>query len=402
MTVYITPDKVEEFQKKFNNMVRHFEKQPKVEFSEPKMVDQITYTIINNGWGYYGDGRGGHKRTKKVINVIEVTIDEIGQGDWILVADVFYKEGVIKMVSNEHFKNIPIQFGLEYSKCDYCGKIHSNRNKAHIIYNVKTGEWKHIGTSCANKMFEVGKYMSSFTIQLYKLVEEKFGGCCDEMLFKSWISSQPDHYFQDTLAIDWVIPVVVDYRKNVSTLWEKSSYDYEAHCKVPGTTDFLNEHFNKISDLVNVDENYNKRIKDFIQNLPEGEFNNSIKSSFECEYLQRFEIFKVFFAVKMYEDSLTVETWEGIKKKYPIGECVEIKNGQAQQWTENYGFYGLSWLLVVKDENGQMFCKSVSNQYTFMDKFCNDEGKYNFSAKVTGFDDRRRVVILGGTAKKIK
>jgi len=338
MKVYITPDKVESFQKKIWNMTKHLAVRPKIEFFEPKLMKQITHTIVNNGWGYYGDGSGGYKRTAKMLNVVEVTIDDIGEGDWVLVADVFYREGIVRMVSGKYFKDIPSHLGLGYTKCDYCGKTHGDRIEGHIIYNVKTGEWKQIGTACANKMFEVDKYMGCFTVQLCRCVEEKWGGCCDEMLFGEWVKSQPDHYFQDTIAIDWLIPAVVGYRKDCSELWQKSEYDRSCRNKLPGTTDFLNTYFNENEDKLSIDEGYNAKVKEFVKGLPESEFNNGIKETFEFGYCSRFEVFKVFFAVKMYEDSLTMGDWELIKGKTVVGEHIVVKNGKAESWTTQYGF----------------------------------------------------------------
>ena len=138
MTAYILPEFKEKFEKLINSASRHLERKPTITFSEP--MTKTKHTYIN----WKCDGEHGQNKYKEVITVIEVTIDDITSGDWVLVANVFFKEGIVGMVSGKYYKDIPSHLGLDYAKCDYCGHTHPNRTKSHIVYNTKTGEWKQI------------------------------------------------------------------------------------------------------------------------------------------------------------------------------------------------------------------------------------------------------------------
>lgn len=402
MKVYITPDKVEGFSKKIYFMTRHMEVPPTVEFSEPKAMKQTTVTVLNNGWGIDGCGTGGGSRSKKIINVVEVTIDDITAGDWVLVASVFYQERRITMVNAEHFKEIPSQFGFGYAKCDYCGKTHSNRKDAHIIYNVKTGEWKQVGSSCINKMFAVGKYLSTFTVQLFKLVET-FSGCCGLKDLGGWIQRQPDHYFQEAFNVDYLISAVASFRKNVTTEWRKASVDRNGY-KIPGTTTELNSYFDeKCKELV-LDEEYNSKVREFVKTLPEGEFNDGIKTSFANEYLSRREIYKVFFAIKMYEEFLTLGDWEAQKSKLVLGETIKLEGvGMVKkELVENPYWCTRDWYVVFKNSEGVRFYKVFSSLQTLETTCKNEDGTYSFQAKCSYINDKKREVKLGGRISRLR
>lgn len=388
MKVYIFPQQVEQFKHKIELMTKHLETKPQITFSEPRIERRITHTIYDNGWG-------GRKRTVDYLEVIEVTIDEITQGDWVLVADVFYREGLVTMVSDKYYKQMPDVFGLKYKRCDYCGKEHVDRKESHVIYNPKTNQWKQVGSSCIKKMFN-SDYINKFTVQLDKFVEVCSGIVGGEEMFGSWFAKQPDHSWQQALDVDCLASVVVDYRMKVGLDWKKAGWDAFGR-KQPGTTEYLNRHFDEHPEIP-VDEEFNKGLHEFVNNLSDGEFNNQIKAAFEVGLVQRYNVYKVFFAVKMYQDFLTQDTWEDAKKNCE-GKEVEFKNASIIKWETSNSFYGIVEEAIF-EYNGLRFKKSCSSKHV-LDSFQNEDGTYTFKQMVGYADDKARIFVLKGRARKV-
>lgn len=393
MKVYILPSEKDKFVHKLSLMSKHLEKMPRVEFSEPKWMKKKTTVIHDKGWGGIG-------KEIETIEVIEVTIEDIEQGQWVLVADVFYKEGIVAMLSHKYFKDMPTKFGLDYKACDYCGKNHPNRTKAHVVFNPTTGEWKQIGSTCVSKMFG-SEYLNSFTVQLYKVVEV-CSGCMDPDLLGGWMARIPDHSWQKAYSVDALLPVVKGYRDEVDKQWKKSWFNTETRHKEPGTTDFLWDYYYENVSRFELDEGLSKAVRGFVSSLGDDEFNRDIKQAWEDQYIQKWEIYKVFFALKMYEDSLTVGQWENQKAAFVVGEKINLLNVSVVKKEEGRDEYGYFTYITFKNKEGVLFSKSFTSTSALEIDCKNPDGTYSFSAKCVHIDDRKRMVKLGGRISRIK
>ena len=393
MKVYILPSEKDKFVHKLSLMSKHLEKMPRVEFSEPKWMKKKTRVIYDKGWGGIG-------KEVETIEVIEVTIEDIEQGQWVLVADVFYREGIVAMLSHKYFKDMPTKFGLDYKACDYCGKNHSNRTKAHVVFNPTTGEWKQIGSTCVSKMFG-SEYLNSFTVQLYKIVEV-CSGCMDPDLLNGWMARIPDHSWQKAYSVDALLPVVKGYRDEVDKQWQKSWFNTETRHKEPGTTDFLWDYYYENASRFELDEGLSKAVRGFVSSLADDEFNRDIRQAWEDQYIQKWEIYKVFFALKMYEDSLTVGQWENQKAAFVVGEKINLLNVSVVKKEEGRDEYGGFTYITFKNKEGILFGKSFTSTRALENDCKNPDETYSFSAKCVYIDDRKRMVKLGGRISRIK
>ena len=389
----------EKFAKQVERASKHLEVAPIVTFSEPMMKKETT--IMNFGQD------GCHKNVR-MVEVIEVDIEQITSGDWKLVADVLYHEGILGMVDAGLYKAIPKNLGLEYDRCDYCGHRHGNRKEASIVYNTKTREWMQIGTACGKKMFRCGD-ICKFFVDLYKIID-MCGGCSMEG-FGGWCAKLPDTAWKQAFSIDSLIPAVVNYRKEFGVNWEKPVYE-ECGRKLEkvkeGTTELFKEKF--VEGALNGEANmeYGKKVKAFVEALPydmdldgvnEEGFNTKIKRAFENEYIQLFEIYTVFFAVQNYEDSLTAGDWDKVASRFHVDQYADI-NGAKVLSNEHYeDMYGGGWLFKF-DCGGVIFSKTFST-LAAADKFKGEDDTYSFSAKVYYINNRKREIKLGGRARKI-
>ena len=401
MTFFILPEKRQELEKRIVRASKHLTVAPNVSFSEPMMKEKVTYT------NWHIDGEHSTDKVKEFVTVLEVTMDDITSGDWVLVADVYYKESVIGMVNEKLYGAIPSHLGLGYTKCDYCGHSHPNRTKSHIIYNTVTGEWKQIGTSCGKMMFKAGD-LCQFTVELYKVIQAVNG--CSGGDWIGWCSRIPDHSWEQAFSIDSVIPAVVAYRKEVNPDWEKSYYDQNDN-KVPGTTHHLRAFYENHPDLA-IDSDYNARVRAFVEALPDDKtynefyeryegFNYSIKKAFEAGYIKPVDFFTVFFAVKMYDESLTEGDWEKVAAQFKVGEKREFRGLTLESKTFYDDIYGSGWFCKFSTSDGVTLTKSFSNFEGFEAGFKNEDGTYSFAARVDFINNRKRTIKLGGRVSKI-
>ena len=132
MEFYISPDQRQTLEHKLNLMFKHLDHKPEVKIGNVEKV--VSTTIENYGWD-------GYNRRLTKIEACHVEIEDIRTSDWVLVATVDYRDRQILMGDARYFKNIPAQYGLEYSKCDHCGAEHRNRIASHILYNTSTNTW---------------------------------------------------------------------------------------------------------------------------------------------------------------------------------------------------------------------------------------------------------------------
>lgn len=400
MKVYILPENKELFEKKFKQASKHLAVKPSITFGKVESKKKVT--VVN--WSC--DGEHGTDKYKQVVDVIPVEIEEITSGDWVLVADVHYDEGIVGMVNSKLFGSIPTQFGLDYNKCDYCGHTHRNRKKAHIVHNTVTGEWKQIGTACGKKMFEAGD-ICKFTVKLYEVFQQTFA-CAGDESWESWCAKVPDHSWQKAYSVDSVIAAVVSYRKEVNAEWEKSYW--VGRTRIPGTTDKLRDYFEAHDDFV-VDAKYNAKVKAFVDSLVGGsqldecnnlepDFNGKIKAAFADGYILSRDFYTVFFAVKMYEESLTRGDWDKVAAGFQVGQKVAIRNAKVVSKDYEEGYYGTTWF-VKFDLGGVILTKSFGNIGT-LDDYEQEDGTYSFMARVDFINNNKRTIRLGGRISKIR
>ena len=424
MTAYILPEFKEKFEKLVNRASKHLEHKPTITFSEPMTKTKRTY--IN----WKCDGEHWQEKYKEVVTVIEVTIDDITSGDWVLVANVFFKEDVVGMVSGKYYKDIPSYLGLDYAKCDYCGHTHPNRTKSHIVFNTRTGEWKQIGTACGKKMFEAGD-LCQFTVKLIEVFNLTLA-CAGEEDWAGWCGRIPDHSWQQAYSVDSIIPAVVGYRKEVNPEWERAYYDEETRSKEPGTTKFLQDYYfdhqnthdevqangtTKHFEALAPNEEYNAKVREFVSKFPDEyeedyftgapdttrpKMKTKIKMAFENGYIQMHEIYTVFFAVKMYEDSLTIGDWEKLVETIKIGEKNEFKGVSLASKEFYEDIYGCGYFCKFITPEGLTIGKSFSNYEGFESQFKNEDGTFSFACRADFINNRNRFVRLGGRVSRIK
>ena len=388
MKVYITPDRRAVFEKKVAKIAKHLSIEPHITISEPMMKMRTTHYIYNKGWG-------GYDKTKDYIEVCEVNIDIESETKWKLVATVYFKEEMVALCDSKLFKETPSYLGLKYKKCDACGHTSSNRAISHIFFNTETGEWQQLGSECAKMVF--GTALDKFVVKLNEVVEISLG--CTEDDFGEWVAKQPDHYFQQALNINLALSVTREYRKE-NPSWEKAWYDVN-NIKHDGTTTLLNDYFDRYAGEIPVDEAYVAKVREYVMALPESDFNDSIRAAFENDFIPRHKIFTIFFAAKMYEESLTSGDWAKVVSEYPSGASIDLKGAKllSKELVQDF-YYGGNYWFARFSVNGITFRKSISNWFSFEDKFMDEDGSFTFNAAVKYIDGRRREIELGGRIRK--
>ena len=393
MTFYILPAYKTSVEKAINKLIATLSVKPTVNYSDI-ITKEITDEVIDHNI---------KKSEKYFLDVIEITIDDLKLDDWVLVASVYHKEGIISKVSNEYFKFIPNQFGLNYTKCDHCGKVHSGRNESNIIYNPITNDWKQIGTACINKIFTDGKYLSRFMVKLINVIQ-KNGGCSGSN-YTTWVKSYKEtNNIIQAVNINYLIPIITEYRKNHKQ-WVKTHY--EDGYKVLGSTYHLKDMYYDNNEYT-PDQKYNNKIFDFVKNLEaKTDFITDIKESFEAEYVNLYEISKVFFAVKMYEDQFDQADFKEILANKNIvkndkititGKIIESRFIDNDE--DDYGWnpYSLSYTeYYIKDETtGLTFMTKASN----IKKYNIGNDTYKFVSTISGVSYKDNFIYLKGRLSK--
>lgn len=401
MNFYILPANLQKVQNKLNTMVKHFTVKPNITFSQPKPVDCTKHIIA------YGEFAGVYYN-RYTVNLIEVNIDYVVANDWVLVASIHHDNGIVSKVSDEYFKHMPQEFGLNYTKCDYCGKTHKSRLESHVVYNPNTDKWMQVGTACVNKMLNDGKYLSSFIYKVNKIIKE-YDGCYSENL-GVWCGGKSINIFSQAVNINVLIPVVVEYRKTqqnwVKVCYEQTPYGSE---KVPGSTDHIVAMLHNISEYP-IDEQYNKTIFDFVKNLPETTtFVKEIKQAFEAEYINLYEVSKVFFAIKMYDDSVKVDTFTPAVKANGIEYGVKYNVTGKIEYTQLVDNYDEDGYLPywAPTQYTEYYIRDTKSGLLFMVKsdtikkfYVNDEIGYSFIVNVGCVSNRKEIIYTKGRLSK--
>ena len=393
MTFYIIPSYKTSVEKAINKLIATLSVKPTVNYSGV-ITKEITDEVIDHNV---------KKSEKYFLDVIEITIDDLKLDDWVLVASVYHKEGIISKVSNEYFKFIPNKFGLNYTKCDHCGKVHSGRNESNIIYNPITNDWKQIGTACINKIFTDGKYLSKFMVKLINVIQ-KNGGCSGSN-YTTWVKSYKEtNNIIQAVNINYLIPIITEYRKNHKQ-WVKTHY--EDGYKVLGSTHQLKDMYYDNNEYT-PDQNYNNTIFDFVKNLEaKTDFIADIKESFEAEYVNLYEISKVFFAVKMYEDQFDQADFKEILANKNIvkndkititGKIIESRFIDNDEYDYGWNPYSLSYTeYYIKDETtGLTFMTKASN----IKKYNIGNDTYKFVSTISGVSYKDNFIYLKGRLSK--
>lgn len=414
MEFYITPDKREECANKIAKMFKHFSVQPQVTYSPVQKVTKRIVTVYSGGC----PEENGLTRRHQVLDAIQVTIEDIIAGEWTLVASVYYQEKVVTMVDSSLFKQIPEQYGLEYTKCDYCGGNHGSRKESHILYNNNTHEWKQVGSACIEKMIPGGKYLNKLMLKLDELIEIKLGGC-DSLMWASGSWAPADHYWQSALDIEDAIALVKLYRED-HPQWKKAEYEY-GHKVADGTATFLKEFVECEGNraMAKRDPEYFAKVKAYVDNLEGGysfngwesepTMNQKIKDAFENGVITVGEMYLAFFAQKGYEDSLTTADFSAVVEKLGITKGlkktfnVQLLNVDRFE-IDDYYYHGTRYVYdcTFKDLDTGLTIKKEVSHTGVIDPFCVGDDKYKFTGTVKYIAYKAQTIVLGGRLSKAK
>ena len=105
MDFYILPESREQCEKKINRIFKKLTNKPDVTFGEVERRKEETRVQVDGGIAKY----------VRYINVIPVTIGDIKQGEWEIVATVHHYDKIVTIANPKMFKLIPEQFGLDYN-----------------------------------------------------------------------------------------------------------------------------------------------------------------------------------------------------------------------------------------------------------------------------------------------
>ena len=404
MKFYISPETKKNLDHKLAIMFRRLETQPQITYSD---VSQMTKTtIIDFGW------EGSKKYTNR-IDAIEVNIEDIKTGEWVLVATVDYTIGKLLMCDSRYFKNIPAHYGLDYFKCDHCGSEHKNRNEAHILYNTVSGDWMQVGSTCVNKLINGGKYLNGLMIKLYE-VFKAFGGC-DEFGWYSGHWSPSPAYCRAAVKFEDALMICKYYMDTVSDVWKKVEYD--GCTKIYGTNRALEDMVYQMTaddTIPAADKYFINPIKSYFDSIEYGEvyyeknLTQKIKDAFTNEYIMAGEMYIAWFAINNYQSSLTKSSFEqqvdyyGIKagKAFDfVGKVNKIEKIDIIDWA---GYETWVWQATMTDEKtGMVFVKEIANKEV-LNKFLGDDGKFRFTGTVKYIAWKRQYIGFGGRLKKTK
>ena len=403
MEFYISPEQRQNVEHKINLMFKHLEVKPAVTFGT---VEKIVEETIYN-YGMYG-----YKRNRVKIEAIKVEIENIITNDWVLVATVDYADQMILMVDSRYFKDIPSQYGLNYTKCDHCGSEHKHRIESHILFNEDTGEWMQVGSTCINKMLNGGKYLNGLMLKLYNIVK-MYSGCFDDEWFHgSWRPS--NKYLYEGIQIDAAIAYCIDYIKENGDVWQKASWDKWGY-KNSGTNDFLIDKV-KNTTAPALDEILFNNIKDYFGSMTRGEddpyngpsLTQKIIDAFNNDFITLKEMYIPWFAVTMYNNIFKTADFEATVKQYGIEKDAEYNfygSLEAINQYETYDWRGeeiIGFDAIFKDDNsGLKFSKSISYPKV-IEKFKQEDGKYKFTGKIKYVSNKKQDIVFGGRLKKTK
>ena len=401
MTFYITKNNLELCKKRINKMFAKFTHKPVVTYSDVEKVTQVSTTIFISE-----DGRE-RECTKRKLDAVKVTIEEIQQGEWRLVASVYYLENLVTMADSTLFKDMPKKFGLEYSKCDCCGHDRE-RNEAHVLYNTKTGKWMQVGSSCVNKMINGGKYLSNIILDLHECFIVRFGGCDEE----DWIGGgwcPPQHHWSAAFDFKRAIMICKSFydADEKNRTWKRTIW-LDSHSKQSGTFDDILYFIEENKKEFVIDEDYISKVFAFIGTLEGGlnydnepNLNQKMINAVKNEYIIKQEIFVAYFAVKGYQDSISDFTSICEQNNIVVGTKYNF-TGKLLRIFNDTNLYGE---LIIKaemtDSTGLHFYKTLSHR-NVLDPYKQEDETYKFKADINYINNKLHFVKFGGRLSKLK
>lgn len=233
--------------------------------------------------------------------------------------------------------------------------------------------------------------------KIYNVID-KYSGCVADD-FRMWVENPMNFKRETVYSISSIIPVITGYKNDVSDAWEKS-YG-ENH---PGTTQKIRAYYESKRMGGIDDQAAYYRIGAYLDSLNDSNpFTADIKDSWNKGYIRWNEIYRVWFAMKMYDEYTTKDMWDMIAKKYAEGSAITLTRVQMTEHENiDNSYYGPTAKCTFVNEDGVKFVKYMSSMLELETKCKNEDGTYSFIASVKRVNNLSRTISLGGRIKPIK
>lgn len=233
--------------------------------------------------------------------------------------------------------------------------------------------------------------------KIYNIIDRYSGCVADD--FRMWVENPMNFKRETVYSISSIIPVITGYKNDVSNVWEKSYGDTHS-----GTTQKIKSYYESkcVGDVD--DQNAYYRIGAYLDSLDDSNtFIADIKESWSKGYIRWNEIYRVWFAMKMYDEYTTKDIWDMITKKYIEGSAITLNRVQMTEY-ENIDdrYYGPATKCTFVNEDGVKFVKYMSSMLELETKCKNEDDTYSFIASVKRINNLSRTISLGGRIKPIK
>lgn len=233
--------------------------------------------------------------------------------------------------------------------------------------------------------------------KIYNVID-KYSGCTADD-FRMWVENPMNFKREIVYSISSIIPIIIGYKNDVSDVWEKSYGNTHS-----GTTQKIKSYYeSKCVGGVDDQDAYYK-IGAYLDSLNDSNpFTADIKDSWSKGYIRWNEIYRVWFAMKMYDEYTTKDMWDMIAKKYAEGSVITLNRVRMTEH-ENIddSYYGSTTKCTFVDEDGVKFVKYMSSMLELETKCKNEDGTYSFIASVKRVNNLSRTISLGGRIKPIK
>ena len=233
--------------------------------------------------------------------------------------------------------------------------------------------------------------------KIYNIID-KYSGCVADD-FRMWVENPMNFKRETVYSISSIIPVITGYKNDVSDVWEKSYGENHS-----GTTQKIRAYYESKQMGGIDDQNAYYRIGAYLDSLNDSNpFTADIKDSWNKGYIRWNEIYRVWFAMKMYDEYTTKDVWDMIAKKYAEGSAITLTRVQMTEH-ENIDdiYYGPTAKCTFVNEDGVKFVKYMSSMLELETKCKNEDGTYSFIASVKRVNNLSRTISLGGRIKPIK
>lgn len=233
--------------------------------------------------------------------------------------------------------------------------------------------------------------------KIYNIID-KYSGCVADD-FRMWVENPMNFKRETVYSISSIIPVITGYKNEVNSIWEKSYGDTHS-----GTTQKIKSYYeSKYVGGVD-DQNAYYMIGAYLDSLDDSNtFTADIKESWSKGYIRWNEIYRVWFAMKMYDEYTTKGMWDMIAKTYVEGSAITLNRVQMTEH-ENIddSYYGPTTKCTFVNEDGVKFVKYMSSILELEAKCKNEDDTYSFIASVKRVNNLSRTISLGGRIKPIK